>query len=107
MDVEPQKAKTCLSARYSRQEVNDLLKSYRSSSLTQKQWCEKSGIKVSTLGFWLRREREASEGYSLVAVKTDPTGWVDSRLRIRLNGVELELEAGMDLLAQLVKRLVS
>jgi transposase-like protein len=37
------------------------VKDYRASSLTQKAWCEKNGVKVSALRYWLRTLREEAK----------------------------------------------
>jgi len=81
-----------------------LLGSYRGSGLTQKKWCEQSGVKLSTLAYWLKREREQADGYSLVAVQSSC-----EEARVRINGVELafEGETGVSLLAALVRELGS
>jgi len=91
--------------RHTPEEREERLGSYRSSGLTQKQWCEKSGVKLSTLTYWLKREREQAKGYSLVPVQMPSC----EEARVRINGVELTLEgkAGISLLAALVRELGS
>lgn len=81
-----------------------MLASYRRSGLSQKQWCERSGVKLSTLVYWLKREREQAAGYSLVAVET-----TSRETRVRINGVELSVEGkeGIAVLAALVRELGS
>ena len=34
---------------------------YRTSGLTQKQYCEEEGLSVATLGYWLKRARDQEE----------------------------------------------
>jgi hypothetical protein len=55
--------------RYAKNEIVRLLEDYRASGVSQKRWCARNGVKVATLGYWLRRERERQEGYELVTVE--------------------------------------
>jgi transposase-like protein len=91
-------------SRYTGETKERLLASYRKSGLSQKQWCERSGVKLSTLTYWLKRDREQAKGYSLVAVETTPR-----EARVRINGVELAVEGkdGIAVLAALVRELGS
>lgn len=94
--------------RYGREAVERLLGNYHSSALTQKAWCERTGIKVATLNYWLQRERERQQGYSLVPVEPEPTLKNRQRMQVSINGVELSVEpgaAGIAWLARLIREL--
>jgi hypothetical protein len=90
-----------------RAETDKLLADYRASGLTQKHWCEEHGIGITSLRYWLRREREEARGYSLVPVEVEGHRGGNGRLDLQVNGVDLRVGAGSDLraLAALLKEL--
>jgi len=48
----------------SREKVSEILNDYRSSGLTQQQFCDSHNLRKSTFTFWLTRERkESSNGF--------------------------------------------
>jgi hypothetical protein len=64
----------------SRAEVSAILKDYQSSGLVQRVFAQEQGVSVSTLQFWLRRERNdppssssRSTGRTLVPVHVVPS----------------------------------
>jgi hypothetical protein len=94
--------------RYGREAVERLLSDYHSSALTQKAWCERTGIKVPTLNYWLQREKEQQQGYSLIAVESEPALKSRQRMQVAINGVELAIESGaggIALITQLIREL--
>lgn len=94
--------------RYGRQEVERLLEDYRASGMSQKHWCARSGVKLATLGYWLRREQERQEGYALVAVEPLRRSGAGGEVKVSIRGVELSLPgdpAGVDLLVRLIREL--
>lgn len=80
---------------------------YRASGLTQKQWCQESGIGIASLRYWLKREREEEKGYSLVPVEIENLTGGNGVLDLQVNGLDLRVGAGSDLrrLAVLLKEL--
>ena len=72
---------------------------FRESGLTRKAFCEKHGIGLSTLGFWLRKERstnqESNDG-SMVVVGSVKASALHRALRIKIKQnivIELDLPA--------------
>lgn len=47
------------------------VRAWRESGLTQRAYCETHGLKLSTLGYWSRRERGTVGGVKLVPVKVE------------------------------------
>ena len=90
-----------------RSESDKLLADYRASGLTQKRWCQERGIGIASLRYWLKREREEANGYSLVPVEIEGRAVGKGMLELRVNGLDLQVGAGSDLrrLADLLKEL--
>ena len=69
---------------------------YRASGKTQKAFCEENGVALSTLTYWLRKERKAKERKTEQAMV--PVGFVDTTgmrktLRITIDGgIVLEVD---------------
>ncbi len=60
-----------------KQEVRGILAQFHASGLSQREFAEQEGVSLSTLTYWLRRERlerEISGETTLVAVSDQPTG---------------------------------
>ena len=74
----------------------DMCRQFRASKMTRKAFCENNGIGLSTLGFWLRKERKAEENKSvkqMVSVGTVAAQEIRRTLRIRMKaGIVLELD---------------
>ena len=81
------------------QRRQEICREFRSSGLTRKSFCTKTGIGLSTLGFWLRKER--TEKAKLTGDKMVPVGSLQPSdlhhaLRIRVKEdivIELDLPA--------------
>ena len=63
------------------------IQTFQDSGLTQQQWCEKEGVKLSALRYWLRhfreeKSQEAAPDWLKVCVSdTDPILWRYRRYR--------------------------
>lgn len=79
-----------------RQEV---CRQFRSSGLTRKAFCEKNSFGLSTLGFWLQKDRtrtRVSNGPRMISVGSIQGSELHRSLRIRINNdiiIELDLPA--------------
>lgn len=75
-----------------------VLAAYRASGMTQKVFCREHDISLSTLGYWLRREREGENGTSAMVqihpAKENTAGNRGGVLRIRIPQ-QLELEVDL------------
>ena len=75
-----------------------VLADYRASGMTQKAFCRKHGIALSTLGYWLKRDRESNKcpaGFVQIrSADEDTVGNRRGTLRIR-PGRHLELEVDL------------
>jgi transposase-like protein len=74
--------------RRSADEVHALIAEYRSSGETQKQFSARTGVPLSTLGVWLRKDRESSST-ALVAIA--PTSGSDAPLVLHVGDARLEI----------------
>lgn len=97
-----------------------LVARYRASGLTRKEFAVRADISVSTLGYYLRRERKASPSAAVAPSRILPVEFVVPEeaaaqasapvgfggIRIRLaNGRLLEVERGFD--AQLLREVLA
>ena len=73
--------------RRSREEIARLLEEYRSSGKTQQEFSDSTGIPLSTLTLWLRKDRRAPST-ALVAIQAPPQS---SGFLLRLGHAELEI----------------
>jgi hypothetical protein len=77
----------------------EICRQFRLSGLTRKAFCEKTGIGLSTLGFWLRKERTEkakSSDDKMVPVGSVTPSELRHTLRIRVKEdivIELDLPA--------------
>jgi hypothetical protein len=77
----------------------EICRQFRASGLTRKAFCEKNGIGLSTLGFWLRKERSnkrPATGTPLVSVGSVKASDLHRALRVRVKEdivIELDLPA--------------
>lgn len=85
------------------------LRDYHQSGLTQKAFCRSRGVALSTLGYWLKQERESADSEQAFIkvpspVETPPR---DSRsIRVYINGsltVEIDLPIEEDQLREILK----
>ena len=71
---------------------------YQSSGMTQKAFCREHGVALSTLGYWLKRERESQDAASTF-VQIQPAadeGTARSGGTLRIRGRQhLELEVDL------------
>lgn len=58
--------------RRSKEEIAKLIELYESSGLTIRQWCQESGIPLSTLSGWLRRRKKNSEDEEIRFISLSP-----------------------------------
>jgi len=59
----------CMARRRSAEEVRQVVEQYAASGLSQREFSEQTGIKLSTLGRYVRRERGPDPPQQLVRVK--------------------------------------
>lgn len=90
------------------------VKDFKASNLTQKSWCEKNGIKISALRYWLRNLYEVSSidsgnsnspGFEFTTVSI--SSGFSSAVVLEINGVKLSLTEDYDefLLLKLIRTL--
>ena len=76
--------------RRSREEIAELLRDYRQSGQTQREYCARVGLSVSCLQSYLRREASLEHGVRLreIEVLGEPQRWEPSAsaLAVRLPG---------------------
>ena len=79
---------------------------WRESGMTQGAYCEQHGLKLSTLGYWSRRDKVAVKRVTLVPVKAQEGGSPSLVLR-GATGWQLSLPPGVpsEWLAQLLRAL--
>lgn len=82
--------------RYSQEERDSLLKAYKCSGKPQKQWCEESGISLSTLRRWLKNGSKAEKiTWSPVnVIRTEEENTLELQIgKVRINiGVKADME---------------
>lgn len=64
--------------RRSAEEVRQVVQQFTTSGLSQREFSEQSGIKLSTLGRYIQRERRADAPQQLVRVKLDAAAESDT-----------------------------
>jgi hypothetical protein len=67
-----------MARRRSAEEVDQVVQQYRTSGLSQREFAEQNGIKLSTLGRYLRRDGRTETPQQLVRVKLEAAGEPDS-----------------------------
>jgi len=60
-----------MAQRRSKEEIEQLLEQYRTSGLTQIEYCQQTGIVLSSLGRYLRQRKGAGAEPQLVRIKVD------------------------------------
>lgn len=92
--------------RRSADEVRELIEDYRSSGETQKQFSARTGIPTSTLGLWLRRDRERpSTALVAIAPTADSAVLPDSASPLVLHIGNARLEIPRDLTPEELSRI--
>jgi hypothetical protein len=61
----------CMARRRSAEEMRQVVEQYRASGLSQREFAQQAGIKLSTLGRYVRRDRRAEGPQRLVRVKLE------------------------------------
>lgn len=51
-----------------------MVKEYRESGKSQREWCREAGIKRSTLRYWLERSEELAEGKEIRFARIEEGG---------------------------------
>lgn len=79
-----------------------LVKQWRSSGMSQKEFCLEAGIKLGTFSYWVSRSKESEKGFvPLVPKKDNPTKEIEL---IYPNGVKIKVPSGdIGILAQLIR----
>lgn len=67
-----------MARRRNAEEVEQVVQQYRASGLSQREYAEQTGIKLSTLGRYLRREGRTEAPQQLVRVKLETPGEPDT-----------------------------
>ena len=60
-----------MARRRSAEEIQQVLEQYRAAGLSQREFCQQTGMKLSTLGRYARREKKAEQPQQLVRVKVE------------------------------------
>ena len=60
-----------MARRRSAEEIQQVVERYRATGLSQREFCEQTGMKLSTLGRYTRREKRAEQPEQLVRVKVE------------------------------------
>jgi len=83
--------KTDMSREEKREMMVSLVQQWQESGMTQKDFAETHGIKLSTLQYWIRKKRKGSSHPSFIPLD------ISTGHSIRLyypNGIEMELPSG-------------
>jgi transcriptional regulator with XRE-family HTH domain len=67
-----------MAQRRSAEEVGQVVQQYRASGLSQREFAQQTGIKVSTLGRYVRREGRTEDPQQLVRVRLEAPAEPDS-----------------------------
>ena len=98
------------SARYSVHEREALLGEYKASEGSQKEWCKKHGISLSTLGKWLKSSKNQNSGIEnqnwVQAAIGEETKKKTILLKTGSFCIVVEKETDMELLSLLLQVLV-
>jgi hypothetical protein len=60
-----------MARRRSAEEIQQVLEQYRASGLSQREFCQQAGIRLSTLGRYVRRDGRTAPPQQLVRVKLE------------------------------------
>jgi hypothetical protein len=75
----------CMARRRGAEEVEQVVQQYRASGLSQREFAQQSGIKLSTLGRYVRRDRRSEAPQQLVRVKLEAPAEPDSGFVLTLD----------------------
>jgi hypothetical protein len=67
-----------MARRRSAEEIEQVIRQYRASGLSQLAYCQQTGIRLSTLGRYVQRDRQAEQPQHLVRVKLEAPAEPDS-----------------------------
>lgn len=84
-----------------RDKMLSVVAQWRESGQTQKDFCSFHGIKVCTLGYWVKRSSEQDEqsGFTEIHPSTAQTGKIEI---IYPNGVRVSTDGDLSLIAKLI-----
>ena len=74
-----------MAQRRSAEEVDQVVQQYRASGLSQREFAQQAGIKLSTLGRYVRRDRQPEFPQQLVRVKLEAAAEPDSGFVLMLD----------------------
>jgi hypothetical protein len=75
----------CMARRRSVEEVEQVVQQYRASGLSQREFSQQTGIKLSTLGRYVRRGQRSEAPQQLVRVKLEAAAEPDSGFVLMLD----------------------
>jgi len=80
---------------------------FRESGMSRKAFCEKNGIKKSTLDYWFTRIRKLEGGRELVEIRPRPAGTGGWMMAVSFDRYRIEFTdvTAVQILAQVVKAL--
>ncbi len=79
--------------RRSKEEIAELIELFESSGLTIRQWCEESGIPLSTLSSWLRKRNKKRKDEEVRFVSLSPEA-ASSEEEVVVTNLETTSNAG-------------
>jgi len=81
-----------------------LVRSWEESGESQRAFCSAQGVKLATFTYWrgryLREEGAGEAGFVALRPQAEP-----DRVRLRVGGLEVELAAGADFVAEVLLKL--
>ena len=82
---------------------------FQKSGMTRRAYCEKNGIKLSTLDYWFSRIRKAEETHALVEIKPAPLQAANAAITVTMGRFRVEINdvAAVGALVQTLKALES
>ncbi len=82
---------------------------FQKSGMSRRSWCERNGIKPSTLDYWLARIRKSEKDHGLVEIQPTVAQTNPSCLVVKVGRFLIEIQDGsaVALLAETVKALES
>lgn len=84
-----------------REKMFSLVSQWRESGATQKDFCLSHGIKVCTLGYWIKRSLEQGSQVGFTEIRPS----IDPRRKIEViypNGVRVSTDGDLSLIAKLI-----
>lgn len=80
----------------------ELLKAYRASGQTQKQWCKTNNVSIHTLRYWLGKDRQTTEIHSenkqwvTLQVQDEAVSPTSQAIYIQLANMSIAVHPGFD-----------